>query len=85
MELPERVYSDVLSMDIDAISSWRKNGGQTYHSVKDMEKFCCLFDLPIVPTISIVKGNNLPKTLEEADAFIKEKVTNTLVGLDKKV
>lgn len=47
-----------------AISTWREHGGQPFESVDKLAEFCNKFDLTIVPYLSVIKGNDIPTTLQ---------------------
>lgn len=72
----------ILDWPVTDISTWRKNGGQTWQEVPQLEGFAEEFDLPLVPYLIADTGEDLPQTCSDAYAYLLGEIGETYVALD---
>ena len=71
---------EVLSWDIQKISSWREHGGQPFVNEKTLQDAAAEAGLEVTPRLGTFKG--LPQDLKGMHDFLKLHAPKTLVALD---
>ena len=55
---------EMVEWDAAVISSWREHAGQPFVSVDELEEFCNEYFLVRVPYLKVIKGTEIPETLQ---------------------
>ncbi len=76
-----RVSVNQLESKLEAISSWRENGGQEYLSEKSLGEFAESVQLELTPRIALI--NSLPVSIQETHEWLCSKIPETLVAMDE--
>lgn len=71
-----------LEWPIEKFSGWRERGGQPFLHEGELTAFCGGMGLKPTPTMGMIPAAELPKTVEDAAAFLKAKLLYTVATLD---
>lgn len=71
----------ILEQPIENISSWREHGGQKFNDVNVVLDFCQYHNFDVVPYLSVIKGNEMPKDRLSTFKFLKN-FSETKAGID---
>ncbi|TDC39459.1 hypothetical protein E1281_38695 [Actinomadura sp. KC345] len=74
---------DILDWERQRISSWRDDGGQDFLDADTLQDVAASLDIPTVPYLSVVSGEDLPKDVEGMSAFLTEHLPASHAGLDE--
>jgi hypothetical protein len=77
------VETEILGWDRPRISAWRDEGGQQFLDVDALQKTAENLDIPSVPYLSTVNGEDLPKDVEGMAAFLAENIPESQAALDE--
>jgi hypothetical protein len=73
---------DILKLERKKIASWRENGGQRWADSLSLEMLARDYDAETVPFLTLTRAGDLPKTVEDALAFLTAHIPSTRVALD---
>jgi hypothetical protein len=74
--------ADVLDWPVEAISTWRKSGGQRWFTEATLGRAAAASDIPLVPRLATLKDVDLPGTLWETYDYMVDLLPATRVALD---
>ncbi|MFI0409075.1 RNA ligase family protein [Actinomadura sp. 3N508] len=74
---------EILDWERHRISSWRDDGGQEFLDVGTLQSVAERLNVPRVPYLSVVSGEETPKDVEGMAAFLAERLPESQAGLDE--
>ncbi|MFM9452544.1 RNA ligase family protein [Streptomyces europaeiscabiei] len=76
------IAPDVLTQPVEAISAWRKNGGQRFHTEQELSAAAEQNAVALTPRLGSVPSSELPTGLKEMQDFLAEQLPATRAALD---
>ena len=76
------IASDVLDRPLAAISAWREEGGQRFHTEDELALAAKAEDIELTPRLAAVAAGELPEGIEEMRDFLTRYLPATQVALD---
>ncbi len=76
-------YEPLLAKDPQEISLWRENGGQPFVSEEELQAVSEQYQVPLTPRLFSVDASELPVSIIEMSAFLKEKLPSSQSTLDE--
>jgi hypothetical protein len=76
------IASDVLERPLAAISAWREEGGQRFHTEDELALAAKAEDIELTPRLATVAAGELPDGIEEMKDFLTRYLPATQVALD---
>jgi len=77
------VDREVLTWEREQISGWREHGGQSFANEDGLQAMAAMADIPLVPRLGEVAGDQLPVKLEDMQQFLADHLKYTGVALDE--
>jgi hypothetical protein len=76
-------FEDVLARTPEQIAAWRDAGGQPFVSAAELARVSAEHGLEAVPPIFEIDAAELPRSVDEAHAFLREQIPRTRCKLDE--
>ena len=75
-------YEEILSWPRERIASWRDHGGQEFFDVDELLNASSWERVPLVSNVAVLHATELPTSLEETLAWLREHASTTQAALD---
>jgi hypothetical protein len=75
-------FEDVLARPPEQVAAWRDAGGQTFLAVDELAATAAEHGLEPVPALFELDAGDLPRSVAEAHAFLRARLTTTRCKLD---
>lgn len=76
-------FEDLLARSPEQIAAWRDGGGQPFLAADDLARTARDRGLEPAPALFEIDAGELPRTVEDARAFLRERLTTTRCKLDE--
>lgn len=75
-------YAELLSRPAAAIAAWREDGGQYFVAESELLELATTCQLELTPRLFMLDAEDLPLTVAEMAAWLKQRLPQTLCRLD---
>lgn len=75
-------YENILEKTAHEIAIWRDNGGQNFLPEKNLQAYSSEYNLSLTPRLFQMDAEQLPKTIEESQIFLKNHLSESKSKLD---